>query len=1358
MNTEDTDEVGLHLIEILNEKFQYHGSNKQIIEDENRKDEIYNQNEGGNGSLMTWNNINALTCGRKLILLVMISYKVTKFLFQIPILISSPDQLYHILTQMKSMKENPLIINVSKWQIVSNSEVMKLYLPLFIALLLTFSAVQSFLTIIVFEVVFTVIIMSMKFLWSIDEVRLFSPKLTTIIKETNRFLQNLYSEVSLQKELNGRDWDYNIDPLDLGEKEIPNIHKFLNFSSIDKIRKTKLELSENSSIHLQSMNFAWAMKTWTTSTHQPTLNQFPTGRNLAISSQVISENTKNTKEGILGYRIPERKCGKMNLKHSASSSLPISPIQKERQNIPSIYIHSNESEDKNSEGIEVCKQKSPDEKKANKLRKNEGGMKLSLNHFDDDDSLVKANETFHSLEAASSIDASNNKSPGRSSLTDWVDVGTRLGIRLLNSESVKKISKDKLSETIKNKLGSKVMGDTDISFDVNSEILEGSCNGDDSSFKIDLGEKDDMEEIPFSDAEDLFPSKKPPAFPVHPMWTSPTSMAIDLSRTSLHNTSDDKSDDAQTSDNVGIDLVGQARNLLDTPVAAKKLSFSREYPLTAIITQSPSMHTREELVSNKLDFDNAKTSKSSDTKDSSFFMENNGKSIYEERTLKVIKGGMHGSNITPHMKPNQSLGEMDAPIEVKHISPQVNKYNATTLQTGPERSPLQLFPEERKVTKRHTKILSGCKIVVPIFSQVGLLQAHRSNTTKKAKYIMATVIACQRIKLPVKERSFRFSYESKITGTNCLSIHAQIDKSYLKNGNFAEVHFRVPDDISQMPRHSCYPIGACVATSFGIGVLAGWRVSDDIHIIRSLWKNRGHGSSCAYLRRDKIHGIVEAGIGFTVQTKLGRGKVLSYVQGGEKQLDGNFFVLIKESGRFQGHVIKLKRSEIQSCPSAKFVPVLEQIRAAAQFQIQMDTYKAALKEWDIETKEALKWSEEIEILFASFIKAIAEDPHFESELGHLTDALISFLEDLDVGNRNKSNIKEKKRAQQANGSTQTIDNKLESETINSLPSKNQKTQKNPLRAEPGLLFINDLMGGIFKVNGDLSTKDTSKGASQKTNVSELEERDTYDYDRAYAIIRMIKRALAIAQADVGSARSDLRLALSIVSEFVVFFQAIIKVRQINVSKEAADIRFRTLTQVRETLYPIQKRIAKVGESIMSRLENHGKKAKARFAYLFDVLVKDEKLLSALENGKWETCISRIERNVIKTKIVDASTCAQYHDKLLLIYNSLAPRARQSEAAALRSGEKIALFARIMKWMTEPRKVLLKFITRDDVLEVLERILVRVLHGDSHLSQVINIYAFNVRSFRYFRMLINMELSGKLWIPVSIGLVICKKVV
>lgn len=79
--------------------------------------------------------------------------------------------------------------------------------------------------------------------------------------------------------------------------------------------------------------------------------------------------------------------------------------------------------------------------------------------------------------------------------------------------------------------------------------------------------------------------------------------------------------------------------------------------------------------------------------------------------------------------------------------------------------------------------------------------------------------------------------------TNCLSINVILDKALLRGSKFVEMNLRIMDDWNYVPRHSKFPIGSCVATTFGVGVLVGWRVEDDMHIIRSLWKRSGPGES-----------------------------------------------------------------------------------------------------------------------------------------------------------------------------------------------------------------------------------------------------------------------------------------------------------------------------------------------------------------------------------------------------------------------------------------------------------------------------------------------------------------------------------
>ena len=170
---------------------------------------------------------------------------------------------------------------------------------------------------------------------------------------------------------------------------------------------------------------------------------------------------------------------------------------------------------------------------------------------------------------------------------------------------------------------------------------------------------------------------------------------------------------------------------------------------------------------------------------------------------------------------------------------------------------------------------------------------------------------------------------SRKRNTNCLSIDVILDKALLRGSKFAEMNLRIMDEWNYVPRHSKFPIGSCVATTFGVGVLVGWRVEDDMHCIRSLWRRCGPGSGLAFLRRDCVHSVVEAAVGFDVQTTYGAGQVVAYVKGGKKSTSGKYFVRL--DGRHNGRVMEFNRCQILSCKGATFVPVTEHIRAAALY-------------------------------------------------------------------------------------------------------------------------------------------------------------------------------------------------------------------------------------------------------------------------------------------------------------------------------------------------------------------------------------------------------------------------------------------
>jgi hypothetical protein len=98
------------------------------------------------------------------------------------------------------------------------------------------------------------------------------------------------------------------------------------------------------------------------------------------------------------------------------------------------------------------------------------------------------------------------------------------------------------------------------------------------------------------------------------------------------------------------------------------------------------------------------------------------------------------------------------------------------------------------------------------------------------------------------------------------------------------------------------------------------------------------------------------------------------------------------------------------------------------------------------------------------------------------------------------------------------------------------------------------------------------------------------------------------------------------------------------------------------------------------------------------------------------------------------------------YNNIAPRKKDkhTKAAAARSGQKAMNLAKVMKIIATPGRSLLHLLTLDDVLDLFDRVLVRVFEKDPVCSMMINIFATQFYSIRHLRYLNNMPISGKLW--------------
>jgi hypothetical protein len=84
---------------------------------------------------------------------------------------------------------------------------------------------------------------------------------------------------------------------------------------------------------------------------------------------------------------------------------------------------------------------------------------------------------------------------------------------------------------------------------------------------------------------------------------------------------------------------------------------------------------------------------------------------------------------------------------------------------------------------------------------------------------------------------------------------------------------------------------------------------------------------------------MEAAVGFKVGTTFGNGKVIAYVEGGKNFTQGKYIVLVKKNEVRSNRVqMELSRSEIKSCHSSNFIPVVEQIKEAGTYLSQVTLF------------------------------------------------------------------------------------------------------------------------------------------------------------------------------------------------------------------------------------------------------------------------------------------------------------------------------------------------------------------------------------------------------------------------------------
>ena len=883
----------------------------------------------------------------------------------------------------------------------------------------------------------------------------------------------------------------------------------------------------------------------------------------------------------------------------------------------------------------------------------------------------------------------------------WAEVGARIGMRILSSEHVQRaVASQDTAERLLD-ISKKV----EKNFGTPSSGLRESRRSSQASIS-NLGQTD----VTTSEADTSLTESRSLIKPVHTMWTSasavrPSSPELMSSMSDIEDLPEPRSPIVPTIRRFASDIEDDSLPPR-SQLRARRKSSLRHQASSGSATKSVSFHAKQGLL------------------------------LEPEKNNPISKDSPNGSRGTRVIDSPCRTEEQDISMEVilmsengtegEQICPTKDK--TTSLSSG--------SPASKEYPKRPL-LKPGVKVVVPMLPmQPGM---NRSAAKGSGRFFqMATVVSSRRIHVQTAEytsQTEKRKSQTKRRNTNCISVTVNLDKSFLRDGAFAQMTLRIMDAWSDryMPHHSKFPVGACVATTFGLGVLVGWRVEDDCHIVRALWQRTGAGTADAYLNRDSLHSTVEATIGFPVETALGAGVVISYVAAGREFRHGRYFVQMTEASRHKGQVLEFNRCDILACHGPEFVPVIELIREAAEYQIQVDTYNFAMRHQldGSQASDEKNWrafSKGFQIIWSALLKAVEDDEGFDHGVNEFFSTVINFLEQLEKPDLPPESNDDKSQA------IKSVEKSVEeTEDRNAAESVSSEKQN------PHAWFVNDLFGGIFgqKTSGEEDKEEETDTAVAKSQWSEIQ------YDKAYAAIRALMRTLTIARADCKH-MPNLKLGLAIAYEFLLFVRAVIKIQQKNVSAASLAVWERAIEEIITTFGPVKARLQKIGQGIAERIEKHGNKAKIRIIRLVDILVSDEKLLLGLERGEWDICLAQLEQAFVQAGIIDEESRENYHRTIKFMMSHFSPATNGS--AASRNKEKLAHFAKALKWLASPRRSLLKMIRNDSTLELLQRIFDRVFRNDPAASVMIAIHASNMTSIRQLRMLKDFTISGKLWIP------------
>lgn len=225
--------------------------------------------------------------------------------------------------------------------------------------------------------------------------------------------------------------------------------------------------------------------------------------------------------------------------------------------------------------------------------------------------------------------------------------------------------------------------------------------------------------------------------------------------------------------------------------------------------------------------------------------------------------------------------------------------------------------------------------------------------------------------------------------------------------------------------------------------------------------------------------------------------------------------------------------------SVKFIPVIEQLKEAAKYRMQVDNYEAERFQMMLQDETLLidrTWkvfSEGFELFLSSFVKAAEEDENFDSEINNFLSQTIAFLEDFELGGT-------KRRLQKSfRSNPELTDNGLLTDDMSSIVEESCKELDDSMTSDvrsdvsysSGLSFIRDLFGDAMKKHVNV---DEMEDGEKKLPVQTISGFGKESYNKVYAVLRTLMRTISIAKARCTS-KPNLKVRPIVYSlRFVVF--------------------------------------------------------------------------------------------------------------------------------------------------------------------------------------------------------------------------------